>query len=245
MNFDAMEWLKLGGSALVAVAGGAWALFKWSHGHQEKKAGEERDAKQRNRLYMAPFLSAAQALQSRLYNILELNGLKSLREGGAPYPEETLYLIAKYFGWESRVTEHGILDEDTEALALMESIRQTFATDGLYAGGAFCIFRNDQKDFGQQVVIPTTGAPEAGYETAHRSDFMKLAQSPPLSNFRFLKTALDALRKARDASDLEGWERLQTIQGLLVKLLEHCEEREGFSVSSGKRLIAGSGRKTT
>jgi hypothetical protein len=50
-----------------------------------------------------PFLRACEDLQSRLYSILERDGLTPLRERDPEeprYAEEILYPISRYFGWE-------------------------------------------------------------------------------------------------------------------------------------------------
>ena len=80
-----MQWL-------IPLATGVWAVWTWA-------AGQERDRnKERARmaaLYVTPFLSACEDLQSRIYSILELDGLRTLRKRypDGSYAEETLYLM--------------------------------------------------------------------------------------------------------------------------------------------------------
>ena len=69
---------------------------------------EQERLKERARLaalYVNPFLSACEDLQSRIYHILALGGLRALRQrypDGA-YAAETLYLIVRYLDRKSVV----------------------------------------------------------------------------------------------------------------------------------------------
>ena len=94
-----MQWL-------IPVATAIWAILTWAHEHeQERKKENERISA----LYVNPFLSACENLQSRIYNLLELGGLRTLRKRypDGSYTEEVLYLIVRYFGWTVAVERHG------------------------------------------------------------------------------------------------------------------------------------------
>jgi hypothetical protein len=79
-----MQWL-------IPVTMGLWAIWTWSQEReQERLTRRARLAA----LYVNPFMSACEDLQSRIYSILELGGLRTLRKrypDGA-YAEEILYL---------------------------------------------------------------------------------------------------------------------------------------------------------
>jgi len=85
-----MQWL-------IALATATWAFWQWSH---ERDRERRRERERMAALYVNPFLSACEDLQSRIYNVLELQGLQALRERypDGTYAEETLYLIVRYFG---------------------------------------------------------------------------------------------------------------------------------------------------
>jgi hypothetical protein len=91
-----MQWL-------IPVPMGLWAVWTWSQERdQERLARRARLAA----LHVNPFMSACEDLQSRIYNILELGGLRTLRKrypDGA-YAEEILYLIVRYFGWAAALS---------------------------------------------------------------------------------------------------------------------------------------------
>jgi len=93
-----MQWL-------ISVAMGLWAVWTWSESQeQERQSRRDRLAA----LYVNPFVSACEDLQSRIYSILEAGGLRTLRKrypDGA-YAEETLYLIVRYFGWATALSRY-------------------------------------------------------------------------------------------------------------------------------------------
>src|SRR5215467_7098816 len=99
-----MQWL-------ISVAMGLWAVWTWSHTqeHQEQSSRDRLAA-----LFVNPFMSACEDLQSRIYSILELGGLGTLRKrypDGA-YAEETLYLIVRYFGWAATLSRYSPYSKD-------------------------------------------------------------------------------------------------------------------------------------
>jgi hypothetical protein len=79
---------------------GLWAVWTWSREQDQERLTERARLAA---LYLNSFMSACEGLQSRIYNILELGGLRTLRErhpDGA-YAEETLYLIVRYRGFSA------------------------------------------------------------------------------------------------------------------------------------------------
>ena len=94
-----MQWL-------IPLAMGTWAVLTWAHGREQER---EKQRMRITALYVNPFLSACEDLQSRIYKILELGGLDVLKERypDGSYAEETLYLIVRYFGWSAAVNRYG------------------------------------------------------------------------------------------------------------------------------------------
>ncbi len=60
-----MQWL-------IAVTMGLWAVWTWSQQREQERLTERARLAA---LYVNPFMSACEDLQSRIYNILELGGL--------------------------------------------------------------------------------------------------------------------------------------------------------------------------
>ena len=91
---------------LIVIVPAVWAVWTWAHEHKKERIAARQ---QMVALYVYPFLSACEDLQSRIYNILELNGLRVLRKRypDASYADETLYLIVRYFGWVAAMHRYG------------------------------------------------------------------------------------------------------------------------------------------
>ena len=62
---------------LVPAATAAWAVWTWAH---EQSLERDKERARVTALYVNPFLSACEDLQSRIYKIIELQGLIKLRE---------------------------------------------------------------------------------------------------------------------------------------------------------------------
>ncbi len=101
-----MQWL-------VTVAMGAWAVLTWAHGQKDE---QEKNRERMAALYVQPFLSACEDLQSRIFKIIETQGLIALRERypDGTYAEETIYLLCRYFGWLAAVNRYGPYTSDPE-----------------------------------------------------------------------------------------------------------------------------------
>ena len=100
---------------LVPAATAAWAVWTWAH---ENALERERERARITALYVNPFLSACEDLQSRIYKIIELEGLSKLRERypDGSYAEETLYLIVRFFGWLAAVSRYGPYTQDASMI---------------------------------------------------------------------------------------------------------------------------------
>jgi hypothetical protein len=228
------DWLQLFLTLATGVATAVWAVWKLT---SERKADRDAERKQLFALYVYPFLRACDDLQSRLYNILELNGLKPLRDREPEelsYAEETLYLISQYFGWERCLFRYGPYSQDSTVLRLTEAIRATFSTD--FRGvGPFCFLRIYQKALGQRAVPRTEGSLGAEFETVDLFEFRHEIAAPQLAGSATIQETLEALRKAKTVDQLKGRWRLAEVQNYLVDLLEYIESLHRFTLFPGKR----------
>src|SRR5262249_37137634 len=203
----------------------------------------------RNRLaalYVNPFMSACEDLQSRIYSILELGGLRTLRKrypDGA-YAEETLYLIVRYFGWIVALSRHSPYSHDPVAFRLADAVRNAFATTGPgFPVGAFNFFHPEQRALGKVVMSRTPGQDGIELDTISSSKFKERLALPALANSQSVQQSLQALRDAQDAEDLPGRNRLAKAQHHLVDLLNYLEEREGYRLFMGERKKCSSFRE--
>src|SRR5919106_7043239 len=159
-----------------------WAIWTWS---QDREQERQKERTRLAALYVNPFLSACEDLQSRIYNILELGGLRALRQrypDGA-YAAETLYLIVRYFGWETVVLRYGPYTQDPVVTRLAEAVRRVFATsDAALPVGPFNFFHPEQKALGKMVMQRMGGQYGVEFDTISYYEFKEPLASPPLAS---------------------------------------------------------------
>ena len=224
-----MQWL-------FPLATAVWAIWTWAHDHERER---QRERERMTALYVNPFLSACEDLQSRIYKLLELDGLRSLRERypDGTHAEETLYLIVRFFGWLAAVSRHGPYTQDPVVIRLTVAVRRAFATANQECPvGPFNFFLPEQKALGKMVMQSMKGEHGRELDTVSYYRFKSSLQSPPLSESGSVQQSLDVLRNAETAQDIAGWERLAWAQSYLVELLAYVEGQEGYSLFPGERL---------
>ncbi len=223
-----MQWL-------IPVATAAWAVWTWAHDHEKER---QRERTRMAALYVSPFLSACEELQSRIYKIVELGGLEALRQrypDGA-YAEETLYLMVRFFGWSAAVNRYGPYTQDPQVIGLVTSIRRAFSTSSAQRPvGPFNFFIPEQKALGKIVMHSVEGEYGNELDTISFYDFKEQLASPPLATSESVKQTLDVLRTAEGVQDIAGRERLADAQNHLVDLLIYLEASEGYSLFAGAR----------
>ena len=113
--------------------------------------------------YRDPILQAAYELQSRIYNIVRNNLLNIYYVNGTNEEkryvlENTLYVIAQYFGWteilrrEIQFLDVGEAKATRQIAKLLESIRHLFLSDDQNRGKGFRIFRGEQRAIGELMI---------------------------------------------------------------------------------------------
>ena len=223
-----MQWL-------IPLAMGAWAVLTWAHSREQER---ERERERITALYVNPFLSACEDLQSRIYKILELDGLDVLKERypDGSYAEETLYLIVRYFGWSSAVNRYGPYTQDPRVIEHTTAIRKAFATSTSgHPVGPFNFFLPEQKALGKIIMHTMEGEHGHELDTISYYDFRERLGTSPLKESQAVKQSLESLRKASHASDIDGRGRLVEAQNQIIDLLAYMEEQEGFTLFQGER----------
>jgi len=223
-----MQWL-------IPVVMGLWALWTWA---QEREQERTTERARLAALYVNPFLSACEDLQSRIYHILELDGLRTLKKrypDGA-YAEETLYLIVRYFGWAAAMHRYSPYAQDPVVTRLAEAVRDAFATtDAEFVVGPFNFFHPEQKALGKLVMSRLEGQHGIEFDTISSYEFKERLTAPPLSDSQAVQQSLEALRTAQKVESLPGQKRLVKAQRHLVDLLGYLEGKEGYSLFTGER----------
>ena len=118
MELDCAQLLILVPGVVTAI----WAIVTFTLQWQAKQREEQ---KRISALYTNPFMLACQELQSRLYNILKKGGLGALNaqdRGNHSHADETIYLVAQYFGWERYMFRYSPYARDPEVMT--EVVRQ-------------------------------------------------------------------------------------------------------------------------
>lgn len=231
-----MEWEKFLLALATGVITAAWAIMKWK---KQREADSERERKKLAALYVLPFLSACEELQSRLYNILVHSGLEPLRQRSADheYAVEILHMIAQYFGWERCARRYGPYTENGKFIKLTEAVRATFAKDLNRQVGEFCFFRPEQKAMAHMVMKRMSGEFGPEFETMPMYEFKQQLTSPSYGMSSCTR-AHKALCEAKTITELNDRDRLAEIQNYLVELLTYVEGREGFSLYPKQRKRA-------
>ena len=223
-----MQWLI----PLVTAALGIWT---WA-ADRERERNKERA--RISALYVNPFLSACEDLQSRIYSILELGGLPALRKRypDGSYAEETLYLIVRYFGWAVAVERHGPYTDDPVVMQLGSAVRHAFSrSTSTQQVGPFNFFQPEQKALGKLVMTTKEGQHGVEPETISYYEFKRCLVSPPLCESDSLTETLEALRNADEVDNLPGRYRLAEVQRHLVDLLSYIEGKVGYRLFDGER----------
>lgn len=225
---------------LVPLATAAWAVWTWGHQHAVER---ERERARITALYVNPFLSACEDLQSRIYKLLELDGLTELRQRypDGSYAEETVYLIVRLFGWLAAVSRYGPYTQDSVMIRHATALRRAFATSsGDRKVGPFNFFPAEQKALGKMVMHTVEGEFGNEMDTISYYEFREMIQSPyRMPESSAVAQTLETLRSASVAEDMEGWERLAEAQNHLVDLLRYLEKKEGYSYFPAQRKKCG------
>lgn len=229
--------MKLPTAWLVPAATAVWAVWTWAH---EQSLEREKERERMTALYVNPFLSACEDLQSRIYKLLELGGLSSLRDrySDGAYADETLYLIVRLFGWMAAVNRYGPYTQDPVVIKYSAAIRRAFATsrEGCPVG-PFNFFAAEQKALGKIVMHSVEGEYGAEMDTISYYEFREVVRSPHrMPPSEAVTQTLEAMRAVQNIEDLDGTQRLAEVQNHLVDLLEYLEEKEGYRLFVGQRM---------
>lgn len=152
----AAAWIGFAGGVLAALVSGFVVLRRYKL--ERKQRAEEVLAR-----YREPLAAAAFDLQSRLYNILELEFFEKFGQGERAEEalRTTLFRFAQYFGW-TEILRRDIqflsfpTDAETRRVAeLQESIAECFRNDDY--GPEVMIWSDEQRAIGELMIIEEHG----------------------------------------------------------------------------------------
>ena len=228
--------MRIPSAWLVPVATAVWAVWTWAHEHS---LARQKERERITALYVNPFLSACEDLQSRIYKLLELGGLAELRQRypDGSHAEEMLYLIVRVFGWLAAVNRYGPYTQDPVVIRLATALRRAFGSsrEG-HPVGPFNFYPAEQKALGKMVMHSMEG--EYGHEmdTISYYEFRDVVQNEHrMPQSAAVTQTLESMRNAEAIEDIEGRQRLAEAQRILVDLLNYLEKKEGYSLFAGVR----------
>lgn len=221
---------------LVPAATAAWAVWTWAH---EQSIARDKERERLSALYVNPFMSACEDLQSRIYKLLELDGLTALRARypDGSYAEETLYLLVRYFGWSVAVNRYGPYTQNKTVIGHASAVRRAFASSSPgHPVGPFNFFLAEQRALGKLMMHHVEGEYGQELDTISYYEFREIVTSTyRMPESAAVNETLAAMREAKTIDDLAGCDRLAAAQRRLVDLLEYLERQEGYRLFPGQR----------
>lgn len=222
------EWIV---SALAALISAVGAVVSAWYGRQTARGERMEAAEKLATLFREPLLQAAFNLQTRIYNIIELDFFE--RFLGADNTEEereyaklyTMYLFAQYFCWVEILRRHAQFvnprnDRINRVIeGKLEAVRDTFTDSINIDERAFRLFRGEQRALGEAVLAPITdpqpGAPR--WECMGYAAFVAALEHEQVVRwFRGLKKDIAVTTRDRRGHDA----RLRLIQRRLMDIVD-------------------------
>jgi hypothetical protein len=215
-------WLALIGIA-GALLGSAFSLWGQS---RSASIAARREADAVLARYREPLVAAAFELQSRLYNILQLQFLERYLADGDEEQrtyavENTLYVVAQYFGWTEilrREIQFMNFSDSKQSRDVADRLRHvvgSFQDDDPELGRAFLIWRGEQRAIGELMIQEKEGRTDCmGYGA-----FLERRDPQFRRWFARLESSLAELAADPDVSRL----RLVELQHALVDLIHELD----------------------
>jgi len=222
-------------SALIAVGGVLiTALVTFSLWWLNNRLRRVSDLQISAALYINPFIDACEQLQSRIYNVFEMEGLVALKKHYVDdkHAYEILFQLARYFGWERIVRRYASYALDQDTINLLEDVRKTFSHS---SNENWRFYREEQKTLGQFAVRRVKGA-EKEFEEAFFYEFESELKSGSLSKMTSAQMAIKSICDAEvQAEKIDGKKRFKKAQTTVVKILNKMEKPMKYSVFKGTR----------
>lgn len=221
-------WIVSVLTALISTVGAVVSVW---YGRRAAR-GERMDvAEELATRFREPLLQAVFNLQTRIYNIIELDFFgrflgKSNTKEDREYAElNTMYLFAQYFCWLEVLRRHAQFldprnDQTNRALEdVIEAVRHAFADSISIAEPAFRLFRGEQRALGEVMLVPVAdsqpGAPR--WECMGYAAFVEALEQEQVARW-FRRLQEDIAVTARDRQGHDA--RLRLIQRRLMDIVD-------------------------
>ncbi len=213
-------------TALISTVG---AIVSVWYGRQAARRERMDAAEELATRFREPLLQATFNLQSRIYNIVELDffgrffGEGSTKEDREYVELYTFYLFAQYFCWLEILSHHAqFLDPRNDQTnrvmtGALEAVRDAFADSS--DNGTFRLFRGEQRALGEVMLVriadPQPGAPR--WECMGYAAFVEAFESEQVARW-FRRLGEDIAVTARDCRGHDS--RLRLIQRCLMDVVD-------------------------
>lgn len=221
-------WIVPALTALISTVG---AIVSAWYGSQAAR-GERREAAEKlATLFREPLLQAVFNLQTRIYNIIELDFFERFLGAGNTKEEReyaklyTMYLFAQYFCWLEILRRHAqFVDPRNDRInrvieGKLEAVRDTFTDSINIDECAFRLFRGEQRALGEVMLVriadPHRGAPR--WECMGYAAFVAALEREQVARW-FRRLEADIAVTARDRRGHDA--RLRLIQLRLMDILD-------------------------
>lgn len=241
------EWLATIVAVLISTTGAlvSVAISRRAAREERLSAAEELTKK-----FREPLLQASFNLETRIYNIVELNFFDLFLGADSTDSEKeyavlhTMHVFAQYFCWlEIMRREAQFIDPRSDqvnraAAARIEAVRDTFSDSINIQEKCFRLFRGEQRALGEMMLVPTQvstpGAPR--WECMGYAPFVHALEDKQMARwFRRLREDIEEF--AENPTNRDG--RLRLIQRHLMDFIDILDpDARRVPMQLRKRLAA-------
>lgn len=222
------QWVIPLVTSLISVSG---ALVSVVYGRRGMRSERLDAADQLAVRFREPLLHAVFNLETRIYNIVELDFFaRFLAPDSSEEDREyavlnTLYVVGQFFCWceilrsDSQFVDPRDDERNCEVMRTLEAVRDTFTDSITLNERCFRLFRGEQRALGEVMLAPAVdphpGAPR--WECMGYAAFLRALDDPQTGRwFRRLRTDIEVL--AHDVRSNDA--RLRLIQNQLIDIVD-------------------------
>jgi len=222
------EWLTTIVAVLISTTGAIVSVAISRRAAREERLSA---AEELTRKFREPLLQATSNLQTRIYNIVELDFFGRFLGADSTDSEKeytvlhTMYVFARYFCWleivrrESQYLDPRDAGISSAVAAGLEDIAETFADSRDIQEKFFRLFRGEQRALGEVMLVPaeapTPGAPR--WDCLGYASFVRSLEDEQMARW-FRRLREDIGEFAKNPANRDG--RLRLIHQRLMDIID-------------------------
>ncbi len=215
--------------ALIAAAITIWGQTRSTRlasqlRREEASEKQQQEARRLISRYREPLVHAAFDLQSRIFNLLELQIINQHYINGSDRTRtyvvnNTAFLIAQYFGWSEIIRQDGLFldlgesDKTRRLNEIQDEITHAWLRDDL--GKSLCIFKGNQRVLGEEMIREGS----EGLNCATYGEFLTILSEENNQHLMYLKQDIIGMISDIDAVR----DRLVLLQNVLIDLIDFLD----------------------